>query len=255
VTDPRPFGSGVRVLPGEPIVQRWRAETYGEVAARLVRAARRTNAGPVVVAIDGRSGSGKTTLAEELAGYLPGSVILHTDDISWYESFFGWDHLMAARVLLPLRRGSAVHFRPPAWDRRGREGAITVPAGVPFVIVEGVGSSRRSLGTLLDISIWVQADHEEAWRRGVARDGGSDEAAAFWEEWGRAEDRFLAEDRPWERASLTVCGTPDLVPPDDIDPGPQAALTALLGADAAPSPAEVLTAVAGRSSGELACRC
>lgn len=207
------------------------------------------------MAIDGRSGSGKTTLAEALSAHLPGSVILHTDDIAWYESFFGWDHLMAAGLLLPLRRGSAVQFRPPAWDRRGREGAITVPAGVPFVIVEGVGSSRRSLGTLLDATVWLQADHEEAWRRGIARDGGTDEVVSFWEEWGRAEARFLAEDRPWERASVIACGTPELVPPDQIDLGPQAALAALLGSDPASSRADVLTAIGSRSSGELACRC
>ncbi len=188
-----------------------------------------------MVAVDGRSGSGKTTAASALAVAIPGSIVIHTDDVAWYESFFGWDHLLAARVLLPLRRGEAVDFRPPAWEVRGRSGAITVAAGTPVVLVEGVGSARRSLSTLLDATVWVQSDHAEANRRGIERDGGTAEVVSFWAEWGSAEERFLADDRPWERARVTVCGTPSLIPQGDE--------------------AEVLVAARGALPQGPACRC
>lgn len=150
-------------------------------------------------------------MADHLAAELPGAAVVHTDDVAWHESFFAWDHLMAAHVLLPLRQGRDVDFRPPAWEQRGRDGSIRVAADAPLVLIEGVGSSRRSLTTLLHGAIWVQSDHEEATRRGIERDGGTEEARAFWQEWCREEERFLAVDRPWERAWATVCGTPTLV--------------------------------------------
>jgi hypothetical protein len=168
---------------------------------------------PVIVAVDGRQGSGKTTVAERLAAAVTGGVVVHTDDLAWWESFFAWDHLMATGVLLPLRRGEDVAYRPPAWNARARPGAVEVPASAPLVVVEGVGSSRRSLTPLLDAAVWVQADHVEATRRGIERDGGTPEAAAFWHEWAAEEEPFLAADRPWERAAATVCGTPGLLDP------------------------------------------
>ncbi len=163
-----------------------------------------------VVAVDGRSASGKSTLADRLSAHVPGSVVVRTDDIAWWESFFEWDHLLVEGVLRPVRSGAAVRYRPPAWDRRERDGAIEVPADATAVVVEGVGVARRSLEEWFDASVWVQSDLAEARRRGIERDGGTPEAEAFWDEWDRAEVEFLARDRPWERATVTVCGTPEL---------------------------------------------
>ena len=194
-------------------------------------------------------------MAAMLAESVPGTVVVHTDDLAWHESFFGWDHLLAAGVLLPLRQGGGVSFRPPAWDRRGRDGAIEVPAGCPLVVVEGVGAGRVGLASIVDAVIWVQADDEEATRRGLARDGGTPEAESLWQEWSTAERTFLAQDRPWERAQVILCGTPDLVPTEQIVPtGPW-----LIGAgpsQGAAGHAGVLRAV--RSSAwdsSDACRC
>ena len=78
-------------------------------------------------------------------------------------------HLLA-RVLEPLHRGEPVQFRPPAWARHGRQGAIEVPAGLDLVIVEGTGGSQREVAALVDTAIWVQADFTEAERRGIERD-------------------------------------------------------------------------------------
>lgn len=170
--------------------------------------------GTVVLAVDGRSASGKSTFAARVVAAVPGAAVVHTDDVAWYESFFGWDGLLAEHVLAPVRRGEPVSWRPPAWDARERPGAIEVPGGAPLLVVEGVGASRRSLAALLDHAIWVQADVSLARDRGLLRDLADRpdprEAERFWDEWDAQETAFLAEDRPWERADLVVCGTPDL---------------------------------------------
>ena len=190
----------MRLYAGEPAAGPWRVVPVGEVLGLL--------GGPRVLAVDGRSGGGKTTVAARLAATVPGSTIVHTDDVAWYHDFFDWADLMHDGILAPLRRGEPVAYRPPAWDERGREGAITVPAASPLVVVEGVGIGRRELAPHVDALLWVQADEDEARRRGLARDGADE--ADFWAEWQAAEDPFQAEQRPWERAGLIVAGCPDL---------------------------------------------
>jgi hypothetical protein len=55
-------------------------------------------------------------------------------------------------------------------------------------------------------------------RRGIARDPAERpdeaEANAFWDSWSAEEDPFMADDRPWERAHVVVCGTPSLAGAD-----------------------------------------
>jgi hypothetical protein len=190
----------MRLYPGEPAAGPWRVVPAADVLRLL--------GGPRIVAVDGRSGGGKSTVASRLAGAVPGTTVVHTDDVAWYHAFFDWAHLMRDGILEPVRRGEPVAFRPPAWDERARDGAIVVPAGCPLVIVEGVGIGRRELATYFDALVWVQTDEDEARRRGLERDG--PEAADFWDEWQRAEDPFQVEQRPWERAGLIVSGTPAL---------------------------------------------
>jgi hypothetical protein len=189
-----------RLYPGEPEAGPWRVVPAAKVLDLLGR--------PRVVAVDGRSGSGKTTVANQLATVVLGATVLHTDDVAWYHAFFDWAHLMRDGILAPLRRGEPIAYRPPAWDERGREGAIAVPTGCPLVIVEGVGIGRRELSEYIDALLWVQTDEDEARRRGLARDGA--DAAGFWAEWQAAEDPFQAAQRPWERAGLVVSGAPHL---------------------------------------------
>lgn len=189
-----------RLYPGEPAAGPWRAVPVEEVLDLLGR--------PRVLAVDGRSGGGKTTVAHRVAAAVPGASVLHTDDVAWYESFFDWAELMRDGILAPLRAGNDVRFRPPAWDARGREGAITADPASPLVIVEGVGIGRRELADHVDALLWVQTDADEARCRGLARDGA--DAADFWAEWQAAEDPFQAAQRPWERAGLVVSGAPQL---------------------------------------------
>ncbi|WP_433303335.1 uridine kinase family protein [Actinoplanes sp. CA-030573] len=164
---------------------------------------------PRVIAVDGRGGGGKTTLAGRLARALGAAAVVHSDDVAWAHSRFGWDDLMIDGILEPLRAGGAVRYRPPGWERDGRDGHIEVPAGLATVIVEGVGVSRETLAPYLDVAIWVQSDYAEAKRRGVRRDMAeegrdAEEADRNWEEWEAEEVPFLLGDRPWRRARFIV---------------------------------------------------
>jgi hypothetical protein len=193
--------------PGEPAAGPWQVRPLADLLHMVLTAAGEPPGRPRVVAVDGRSAGGKTTIANRVRVAVPSSAVVHTDDVAWYESFFGWDTLLADGVLAPARRGEPVQFRPPAWDERSREGAIEVPADLDLLIVEGVGAARRELMPLLDAVVWVQSDMVEAERRGILRDGGTPEIAAFWHRWQAEELPFLAEDRPWERACVVVAGT------------------------------------------------
>ena len=215
----------MRVADDEPDLGPWAAEPVGGVAVRLLGLARARHAAsgsrsPLVVAVDGRSAGGKSTAAGRLAEATPGAVVVHTDDIAWHHGFFDWDGLLVDGVLDPAARGRAVSFRPPAWVERGREGAVEVPAGTAAVFVEGVGSSRSSIVPWLDASVWVQSDAPEAYRRGIERDvvlgRDRDEAVAFWDEWMAHEGPFLAADRPWERADVVLCSTPEPPVPNGV---------------------------------------
>jgi hypothetical protein len=167
---------------------------------------------PVVLAVDGRSSGGKTTLAGRLQGAVPGSAAVHTDDIAWWYSRFGWADLLADGILTPARAGRPVSYRPPQWDERQRHGAIEAPADCPLLIVEGVGAARREIAHLTDAAIWVQADERETERRNLARVGqpGGSPTVRHLREWMAEEMPFLASQQPWESADLIACGTPQI---------------------------------------------
>ncbi|MEL4505827.1 hypothetical protein AAEX63_13290 [Luteococcus sp. H138] len=204
----------MRLVDGEPDFTPWETLRVRELADALLVAARKDRPGPVLVAVDGRGASGKSTLSGQLSAQVPGAVVVHTDDIAWHEPLFAWFGLLGDGVLSPLRAGQPVDFQPPAWPAHGREGRITVPADTPLVLVEGTGAAQEHLTGLYDAIIWVQADFDEAERRGIARDtvqgvnGDAAETVEFWHHWMRAELAHFAADRPWERADLVVCGTP-----------------------------------------------
>ena len=85
-----------------------------------------------------------------------------------------------------------MRYRPPAWQEESREGAIGVSAGLDLVLVEGVGAARSELMHLIDAVVRVQSDATQA------------------NEWMAEELPFLAAQRPWERATVVVAGTPRL---------------------------------------------
>jgi hypothetical protein len=151
---------------------------------------------------------------------VPRSVVIHTDDIAWEHSRFGWADLLIDGILVPVHHGQPVSYRPPPWDEYGREGSIEVPAGCPLLIIEGDGAGRREVARLIDSLIWVQADEREAERRTAARAANRPEAdlanrpvdgAPFDDdEWMAEEIPFNTAQRTWERADVIVCGTPEV---------------------------------------------
>lgn len=198
----------MKLGPGEPAVGRWQVTPMIELVRLVFDRDRKPPERPWVVAVDGRSGSGKTTIADHLHRLVAASAVVHTDDVAWHHSFFDWSELLIEGVLKPLHHGEAVSYRPAGWESQGRPGAIVVSAGLDLVIVEGVGASRSEVTPWIDRSVWVQSDFDEAERRGIARDGDTEEARAFWREWMAAEIAFLLRQRPWERATVVVNGTP-----------------------------------------------
>jgi hypothetical protein len=215
----------VQLAPEEPEAGPWRAEPLSAVIEAVTAPGRAAPGRPVVLAVDGRSNGGKTTLAERIRRAVPGSAVVHTDDIAWAHSRFGWADLLIGGILVPARQGRAVSYRPPRWAQHGRDGAIEVPAGCPLLIVEGDGAGRREAAHLIDAVIWVQSDQREARRRSAARlahPGAADLANAapdgspFDEAgWLAEEMTFNAAQRTWERADVIVCGTPE-IPGDPV---------------------------------------
>ena len=194
--------------PEEPEASSWEPLDDVELAIRM--RALLPEQKHALVLVDGQSGSGKSTFAERLARLLDGAVV-HSDDIAWQHDPIHWADVLVDGVIAPWRRGEAVSFRPPGWVVRGRPGTVEVPPR-PVLIVEGVGAGRSELAARADLVRWIQSDRDETRRRGLQRDvelgRTHEEAEAFWDEWVKAEEPFLAEDRAWSRAFLVVNGTP-----------------------------------------------
>ena len=193
-------------IPAHPDVNfggaEWQACTYRVVWHELQR--HRPAGRPLVIGIDGRSGSGKTTLATRLNTQKLRTTLIHTDDIAWHHSFFGWVHLLVDELLEPFHDGRAPKsYTPRAWVRHGRTGAITIPSDTSTLIVEGVGAAAREVRRLLDVVIWVDASEELGRQRVLARGVDSPD---FIDDWLSEENAFLGEHRPWEAADLWVRG-------------------------------------------------
>ena len=80
------------LLPDEePEAGPWRVELLSTVVNAVTRRGPGLDgsARPAVLAVDGRSNNGKTTLAALIGGLVPGSAVVHTDDIAWEHSRFG----------------------------------------------------------------------------------------------------------------------------------------------------------------------
>jgi hypothetical protein len=205
----------VRLLDGEPELGPWRVVPLAQLVAVLHEATQHVTGRPAVVAVDGRSSSGKTSLTGRLAAHIPGAAVVHTDDVAWFESAFNWAGLLTAGVLEPVRRGEAVAFRPPAWDERSRVGSIEVPPSIALLLVEGVGSGRRSLRPLLDAVVYVQSDAEVTRARDEVRVAAGEINPENYASWMAEEHPFVAAERAWERAVAIVNGSPVL--PHDAD--------------------------------------
>ncbi|MFG2308364.1 uridine kinase [Streptomyces sp. NPDC048566] len=160
------------------------------LAARLRRLP--PSCGPVrLIGVDGHAGSGKTTFAGELAAALGGAPVLHLDDLATHEELFEWTGRLLDQVVDPLRRGESARYAPYDWTARAFGPVRELPAA-PVVLVEGVGAGRRAVRGWLARLLWMELPQDEAWARGMRRDGAAQ--GAFWAGWVRAERRHFAAD-------------------------------------------------------------
>lgn len=193
----------MRLHAGEPSLDEERVVDLRVLVEGLVAAV--AQPGPAILAIDGRSSNGKSTLAERIAAVIPGAEVVHTDDIAWGYSRFGWDGLLSEAIIEPLRRGEAVAYRPPGWPV-DRPGVIRVSADAPLVVIEGVGAGRRTLGELVDAIIWVRSDLDLTEDRNSRRISAGELTRDGYNDWMSEEVPFQAAERTWERADVVVSG-------------------------------------------------
>jgi uridine kinase len=182
------------------------AEGFLEDVVEAVRSSRPpAGVSTRIVAVDGPGGAGKSSLARWLAPRLD-AVIVATDDFaSWDEPVDWWPRLLEL-VLRPLAAGEPVSFRPTSWDGSARAPVRIEPRGT--VLLEGVTSSQQAFQPYLAYSIWVETPRKLRLRRGLERDGAS--ALAQWERWMEAEDNYIENERPAERADVILGGDGDL---------------------------------------------
>lgn len=160
-----------------------------EELVRLASAAP-ARCGPVrLIAVDGGAAAGKTTLAGRLAAALPGSSVLHLDDLlAGWAGQFDFAGRLRRDVLEPLAAGRPGRYRRYDWPA-GRF-AEEVPVAVPDVlVVEGVSAIDACAGRL-SLGIFIAVDRAVRERRWIARDGPMQPA---WRAWLDAEDRYFAE--------------------------------------------------------------
>ncbi len=161
---------------------------------------------PALVGINGHSSSGKTSLATRLVGVLPRCGLLHTDDLAWNQGVFGWGRLLLEDVLPVVRSGAALRYKPPAWRERGREGAVELPGGLEFLVIEGVGASQESVRPELDLIIWVETDEPTRSERDAVRLAAGEMSAAGFAGWMAEENAYTTREQPWRHADLIGYG-------------------------------------------------
>jgi uridine kinase len=155
-----------------------------------------------VVAIDGPSGSGKTNFTAALLQRLPGAQVLHMDDL-----YPGWDGLARAihdlheEILAPLSRAEQAAYRRWDWEHQ-RYGDWELVPPTDLLLVEGVGSGAKPGWQLESALIWLEADRDERFRRGIERDGQS--YLPHWQRWAAQEQAVFAEDGTRDRADLII---------------------------------------------------
>ena len=131
------------------------------------------NESTILIAIDGVAGSGKTTLALKLAHDLPGSSVVHMDDL-----YDGWNNPLSqkltarviAQLLEPLSKQLPVSYQMFDWKLNRFTEFKTIPKST-YLILEGVGAAQREFRPYINKIIWVDCDPDLGFQRVIDRDG------------------------------------------------------------------------------------
>lgn len=176
--------------------------TFAALAAEVRVAPPRLGA-TRLVCVDGPAGSGKTTFAGRLSAALGDEVVvLHLEDLYAGWTLTGAVARLSAGVLRPLAEGRSGAHHVYDWHAAR---FIREPVGVPpapVLLVEGCGSSPRTLDGWTTLRIWVEAPAEQRLTRGTARDGAH--LAAHWVRWQAVEAAVFAAQDTRARADVRV---------------------------------------------------
>jgi uridine kinase len=154
------------------------------------------------VGIDGCGGAGKSTLSQAIKENLDNVKIVRMDDF-YYKNHFDWQRFKR-QVLEPLSQNVAAEYRRYDWQTEELAEWHKIEIG-GILIVEGIYSTRKDLTDFYDFMIWVDCSREICLARGLKRDGES--AREKWKsDWMPAEDFYVENDLPRERADLIVNG-------------------------------------------------
>jgi uridine kinase len=188
--------------------------------ARRVRAAPARAGECRILGVDGPSGAGKSTLAAAVAAQL-GAQVVQLDEL-----IPGWDGLRAGPVLArrdvvePIALGRDGSYRRFDWVRKDYAEWHAVPLA-EHLVIEGCGAGARGLAPYLSLLVWVDADVELRFERGITRDG--EAFRPHWTAWERESQEFFAQERTRERADVVVDdpGQPDQTtePDQATEPG------------------------------------
>jgi uridine kinase len=178
--------------------------TFGELAERVAASPPRLG-GTRLVCVDGPAGSGKTTFAGRLAAALgPDTGLVHLEDLYGGWTLTGAIARLGAGVLRPLADGRSGAFHRYDWPA-GRFSPELVPVPpAPVLLVEGCGSSPRTLDRWTTLRIWIEAPPALRMARGLARDGADLEP--HWRRWQHTETTEFTREDTRSRADLRVDG-------------------------------------------------
>lgn len=169
----------------------------------------------LLVAIDAPGGAGKSAFAHALRSVLPAATTVAMDDFFLPTEArlplppnekpiggdFDWPRV-ARQVLEPLSRNHPARYQRYDWDTdRLAEWHTIAPGGI--VLIEGCYALHQALAPFYDFAIWLECPREIRLARGIARSG--EQIRDRWEhDWMVAEDRYIAAQRPQDRANLIV---------------------------------------------------
>ncbi|WP_043931373.1 uridine kinase family protein [Bacillus sp. EB01] len=189
--------------------------TFGQLVGSIETIPRKQST--LLIGVDGCGGAGKSSLANKLKELKPNVTVVHMDDFYLPSSQIiklppkakpigadvDWGRVLK-QVLEPLSKNQEGNYQRYDWEKDTLAEWHAVPIG-GIVIVEGVYSTRRELASFYDYTIWVDSPRKIRLERGLERDG--EAARDRWvNDWMVAEDIYVEEHTPSERADLVILG-------------------------------------------------